>query len=256
MFAEDAGGGMEGVDAKHCALPFIAILQSNSPQAMRSNAKYIKGAQAGDLLNTVTGELIPGQSDGDKPGGILFIPCGFDAKCVRWKSRDSGGGLVTSYNENDPILKTFTRDERGRLTDAASGDVVISTSYHYGLLLQEDGFPEYVVISMASTALKASRMWNTLMKKIMKRIGQKVFNPPSYSHIYRLTTVGQAKDSYSWFGWTIINAGEVTDTAVYQLAREFSKQCAAGLVRVSAPPSDSDMAEGAGVSGNGEEVPF
>ena len=256
MFAEDAGGGFENIGPQNCALPFIAILQSNSPQAMRSNSKYIKGAQAGDLFNTVTGELFPGQSDGDKPGGILFVPAAFDSKMVRWKSRDSGGGLVCSYSEHDPILKTFARDERGRLLDQTTQDIVVQTVYHFGLMIREEGFPELAVISMASTAMKCSRQWNTLMKKIMKRVGSKVFNPPSYSHVYRLTTTGMSRDNYSWFTWSIMTAGEVVDIDTYNLAKQFSKQVAAGEVRVSAPPSDSDVSEGEGQHTSGEEVPF
>lgn len=240
MFQEDAGGGLTGLGANDFSIPFITILQKGSPQVSRANAKYLKGAEAGMIMNTVTGALYNGEGDGDEPGGILFCPCGYQKQAVRWKSRDSGGGLVGHYQENDPILRTFKRNDRGQLFDQDSGDVIIDTAYHFGLLLNE-GLPELGVISMYSTQLKASRNWNTVMKRIIfKDANGRMFNPPSYSHVYRLTTIGQAKDKYDWFGWSIVSEGQVKDLNLYTMARDFSKQIESGNVRVSAPPRDFD----------------
>jgi hypothetical protein len=258
MFQEDAGGGLTGLGANDFAIPFLAILQKASPQVSRNNAKYVKGAEEGMVMNTVTGKLFPGQPDGDAPGGILFIPCGYQKQLVRWKSRDSGGGLVCHYEESDPALRQFKRDERGRLFDEVTKDVVIDTAYHFGLLLHDGGFPEMSVISMASTQLRQSRTWNTIMRSIMMKTKDgKIFNPPSFSHVYRLTTIGQTKDKYDWYGWKIVSEGQVQDQALYLLARDFSKQIAEGKVKVSAPPSDFDDQDAdAGGSGTKEEIPF
>jgi hypothetical protein len=116
--------------------------------------------------------------------------------------------------------------------------------------LKEEGFPEWAVISMFSTQLKQSRNWNTAMRAIMQRGPRGVFNPPTYSRIWRLTTIGQTKDSYDWFGWKITVEAEVSDLEVYKMAREFSRQIDAGQVRISAPPSDFDEAA------PGTDVPF
>ena len=245
MYQEDAGRGMEGIGAGDFSVPFLAILQKGSPQVSRANAKYIKDSQVGMIFNTVTQDVY----DGDE--GIQYIPCGFQKSLVRWKSRDSGGGLVCSYKEGDPALKKFKRDERSRLIDPETDDVIIDTAYHFGAMLHGAGFPEMAVISMASTQLKASRNWNTIMRRIMKRgPGGEVFNPPTYSHIYRIKTIPQTKDTFDWFGFSIIPEGEVKDVEIYKLCREFSRQIAAGNVRVSAPPQDFDEA------GGEDSVPF
>lgn len=239
LFQQDAGGGMQNYGANDLATPFLAILQKGSPQVSRANAKYIKGAEQGMILNTLTGDVYPGEGDGDEPGGILFIPCAYQKVCVRWKSRESGGGFVGNYRENDPALKAFATDERNRRVDAQSGDIIVDTAHHYGMLLHENGFPEFAVISMASTQLKKSRNWNTMMRRIMKKTKDgRIYNPPCYSHVYRLTTVGESKDTFDWYGWKIVSEGEVTDPNIYMMAREFSKQVDAGNVRVSAPPQD------------------
>ena len=243
MFAEDAGAGLNNMGAGDFAIPFITILQKGSPQVSKANAKYIKGAEQGMIMNTVTQEVY----DGDV--GILLIPCGYDKTVVRWKSRDSGGGLVAHYKEGDPFLATCKRNDRGQLVHEESGDILVDTAYHFGLLIPDSGFPEWSVVSMYSTQLKKSRMWNTVMRRIMKRGPQGVFNPPSYSHKYRLTTVGETKDTYDWWGWKIVSEGEVDDVETYKMARDFASQVKNGNVRVSAPPQDFDVE----VS---EEAPF
>ena len=257
LFMEDAGGGMKNLGANDFAIPFISVLQKGSPQVSKNNSKYVKGAEQGMFFNTLTGDLYPGESVGDEPGGILVIPCGYQKQLVRWKPRDSGGGLVCHYNENDPALKTFSRNERGQLTDKDSGDIIIDTAYHFSLLLHEDGFPEFAVISMASTQLKKSRTWNTVMRRIMvKAPNGQLYNPPSYSHVYRIKTIGEVKDKYDWYGLLIVSEGKVTDLNVYKMAREFAKQVESGNVRVSAPPQDFDDTAANGAAAGSEDVPF
>ena len=245
MLAEDAGAGLGNMGANDFAIPFISILQKGSPQVSRANAKFIDGTAPGDIMNTVTQEIYDGRE------GILFIPCGYMKSIVRWKSRDSGGGLVSHHKEGDPILRTLKRNERGQLVHEESGDVFIDTAYHFGLLLHGEAPPEWAVVSMYSTQLKKSRMWNTTMRRIVMRGSQGSFNPPSFSHQYRMTTVGETKDTYDWFGWKVAVESQVSDLDVYKMAREFSKQVEEGNVRISAPPQVFEEEEGAK-----EEVPF
>ena len=60
-FEADAGAGMENVTADDLQIPFLSILQSNSPQLDESEGKYIDGAKAGMILNTVTNEIFDGK---------------------------------------------------------------------------------------------------------------------------------------------------------------------------------------------------
>ena len=51
-FAEFAGAGLEEVTAQDINMPYIAFLQPQSPQVIKGNTKYIKGAESGDVLVT------------------------------------------------------------------------------------------------------------------------------------------------------------------------------------------------------------
>lgn len=245
LFSEDAGGGMEGVGANDYALPFITILQKGSPQVSRANAKCIKDAVAGMIMNTVSSNTY----DGD--AGIPFIPCGFQKKLVHWMSRDSGGGFLGHVAPNDPLVATAKQNERLQL-QLPDGTLLVDTAYHFGLLLHEDGFPEFGIVSMYSTGLKVSRNWNTMMRAIMMKVNGKVFNPPTYSHIYRLTTVGMQKDNYDWFQWKIVSEGQVVDASLYTMAKKFSAEVAQGAVRISKPAEEF----GGTSEPTGEDVPF
>jgi hypothetical protein len=235
LLAGDAGLGSENVHAGDMALPFRAILQKGSPQVSRANAKYIQGSVPGMFLDTVTGDVF----DGEK--GFDFINCGFNTSMVRWKSRDSGGGLVCHYSPGDPILRTFKQNERGQLFDPDTDDVIIDTAYHYGLCLEDDGTPTLAVISMYATQLSKSRKWNTMIKKIIRKDSNgRAFNPPRFAFKWRLKTKGETKDQYDWFGWDITLAEQITDAGLYVMAKKFAEDIKGGKVRVSAPPRDFD----------------
>ena len=54
MFAEDAGSGLENVTSEDMAIPRLKILQALSPEVNKNDGKYVEGASAGDVINTVT----------------------------------------------------------------------------------------------------------------------------------------------------------------------------------------------------------
>ena len=156
----------------------------------------------------------------------------------------AGGGLVGHYRHDEVQKMKLRKNEKGQLEDPETHDVFIDTAYHYGLSLFSE-FPTFSVVSMASTQLKASRGWNTLMRGIVKKNSKgTMFNPPMYSHVYKLTTVGQVKDKYDWYGWRIETERELSeqskeDVQLYLTAREFYRQIKEGRVKVSAPMPDS-----------------
>ena len=84
-----AGTGLEEATTEDYAIPFIRLLQPMSPQLNKNSGNYIEGASAGDLINTVSGEVY----DGDK--GISVVPCAYSKKyiCLLYTSpspRDRG----------------------------------------------------------------------------------------------------------------------------------------------------------------------
>ena len=80
--AEFAGEGMDSIGTEDMQIPFLRILQPLSPEVQKGDAKFIKGASAGDLFNTVTQQVWDGED------GVVLIPCGYtvsisSSACVR-----------------------------------------------------------------------------------------------------------------------------------------------------------------------------
>ena len=246
QFAEDAGAGLDNLGAGDFAVPFLSILQKGSPQVDETSTKgkFIDGARQGMLLNTVTMKLYDGKK------GVVVIPCAYNKLAVEWKP--DRGGLVGHHGISDQIVMKATRNEKNQLV-LPNSNLLIETAYHYVLLVEDDGTVIPAVVSMASTQLKKSRRWNTTQDSIrMEGPNGSKFKPPSFSHMYKITTVPEANDSGSWFGFVIENVGMVTDSYVYSEAKNFNKAVLKGLVKVSAPPLDPDDVQ----AKTSDEVPF
>jgi hypothetical protein len=57
LLEEDSGAGLENFTTEDMQIPFIRILQALSPQLNKQDPLYIKGAEQGDIFNTVSGEI-------------------------------------------------------------------------------------------------------------------------------------------------------------------------------------------------------
>lgn len=228
--AKDAGIGFEGVTAADVAVPYYSVLQALSPQVKKGPAQ-ISGAQEGDIFNTVTQEVIKGES------GIIVIPCAFKKMWVEWKPRDSGGGLVKQYESEADAPKLVGEDKNGRPI-TVEGNHITDTAYHYVIRVFDDGRFERAIISMASTQLKKSRRWLAQQMNLQLDVGGRKINPPPYSHTYHLTTVHEEKDSYSWFGWNIMNPQVLGSQELYGIAKKFAQDVTKGLVKTAPPPEE------------------
>ena len=80
------------------------------------------------------------------------------------------------------------------------------------------------MVAMSSTQLKKSRRWLANMTAIRKTTKDgKTYTPPSYSHVYQLTTVPEKNSKGTWYGWKIDMVSEVTEIAVYNQAKAFAQ---------------------------------
>jgi hypothetical protein len=57
-----------------------------------------------------------------------------------------------------------------------------------------------------------------------------LFTPPTYSHIYNLSTVQMSNDKGTWFGWEVEKDKAVTDKAIYDMAKSFALSVGKGEV--------------------------
>lgn len=222
MFESDAASGMENMSQDDLALPFLKLLSQLSPEL-----DSVEGAKAGMIFNTVSGKAFDGKE------GLLVIPCFYERKYIEWAPRGQGSGApVNIYPATSDIMtKTFRKpgDSRDYLE---SGNYVESTAQHYVIVCDEQGGDHPALIVMKSTQLKKSRKWNSMMMTLRMNGKNGPFVPPSFSHVYRLTTTKEANDKGQWYGWEVERVGPVEDSARYQLAKGFAESVKAGQVEV------------------------
>jgi hypothetical protein len=223
-FFADTGKGLEGADKDSYALPFLAILQGLSPQI-----ETVDGAKPGLFINTITNDL---------SSSVNVIPVAFQRRYLEWKPRESGGGFCGSRDVVSVETDTsISKDSKGQLINK-EGNILKDTRMHYVLIVNDDGGFSPALISMSSTQVKKSKRWLSMIQNVQMKDGQgKVFNPPSFSHIYKLTSLKDQNDKGTWYGYEIHSGQPVTDSVLYKAAKDFHSQVLAGTVVVSNPPS-------------------
>lgn len=239
-YADEASSGFENADASAFAIPFLTILQSGSPQCKKSEGEYIKGAEEGFFLNTVTLEV----TDPTKTP-LRIIPVYYRRVFIKWAPRDSGGGFLGEFLPSDPIVATAVRSEKGDILP--DGNYLTDTRVHYVLILNDDGTFSPAVISMASTQVKKSRQWMSRMEGIKFKNGAgQVYTAPMFSHTYLLMTQPEKNDKGAWFGWKIELEKLQEDPQLMAAAKEFKRAIIAGEMKEqmqtqSAPVNEEEV---------------
>lgn len=216
-FIEDANSGLENITSEDLTIPRLKILQALSPEVNKRDGKYVDGASAGDVINTVTSKLY------NEDNELVVLPVSYKRLFLEWQPRESGGGLVAQH-EDQAILSKTTKNHIGQDV-LQNGNYIQTSANHFVIVLNKDGSYDQAMIPMAGTQLKKSRTWNSVMASIKLRSGDKVFTPPSFSHKYILKTVSESNDRGSWFGWSISNIGPLSENEMffYQAAKDFAQ---------------------------------
>jgi hypothetical protein len=243
--AELTGMGNEEVRIDDAATPFLRILQANSPECKRSDAKYIKGAEEGMFYHTLHRIVVPR----DPPQ--LMVNCFFEPLLIEWTPREQGGGMVRIYPGNDPILgKTSqVRDDTGRARNVLpNGNHLVETAQHYCLWLnRNENRWEHVVLGLSSSQLKHSRALNALLlnEKVHDRRTNTMVPAPRFSRFIMVTTKVETKDKNSWFGYDFTLGQRITAPVVPE-AVAFAKMLQSGQRRTR--PSEDDVLTAAGTA--------
>ena len=223
VFEGDAAKGLGDIGQKDLALPFLKILAQLSPEVNKRDGKYVKGAEAGMIYNSVTGELHNGVE------GINVIPCFYKLEYLEWKDRGEGlGAPIAIYPSSSDILSK-TKADANYKDRLPNGNYIDRTASHFVIILGDS--PSTALISMKSTQLKISRKWNSMMSGLKLKGKNGLYTPASFSHIYRLKTTQMSNDKGTWFGWEVSKVGPVTDSQAYQQAKTFSENISKGNVK-------------------------
>ena len=242
---DDAGAGFEDIDPGDMILPFIKVAQALTPEVDEGLCR------SGDLLNTVTGEVITGKD------GFIFQPCHIHTQFIEWEPRAKGGAMVMKHDPHSATVADAIENNAGSDFGKLSvGDNdLVKTMYVYGLILDSDGLePEgFAVLSFNQTKLKIVKKWITAMSMLRGK-------PPVYMNRARITTQQEKNDFGTFYNYKISPfdtspmvslLSEEDNAATIQAGREFRSMVLSGAAKAQeyeAPASKAAVAD--------DEIPF
>ena len=214
LFEDDAASGFENVKTQSLALPILKLLQNGSGEAQKRNQSYVEGAEPGMFLNIVTKKLY----DGAK--GIEVIPCHYKLEYQEWADFGTGSNRPENiYADDSEILSKTTKDGSGK-DRLDNGNYILTVGQHYVLIVDGDSI-EQALVSMSSSQGKISRGWNSMMLSITFEGKNGPYNPSSFSHSYKLTSVLNSGKGNQWYGYNVTKIGPVKNEALYERAKKF-----------------------------------
>ena len=214
LFEDDAASGFENVKTQSLALPILKLLQNGSGEAQKRNQSYVEGAEPGMFLNIVTKKLY----DGAK--GIEVIPCHYKLEYQEWADFGTGSNRPENiYADDSEILSKTTKDGSGK-DRLDNGNYILTVGQHYVLIADGDSI-EQALVSMSSSQGKISRGWNSMMLSITFEGKNGPYNPSSFSHSYKLTSVLNSGKGNQWYGYNVTKIGPVKDGSLYERAKKF-----------------------------------
>ena len=243
----DSGVGLSNVTADDMQIPFLRILQALSPQLIKSNSDYIKGAEQGDIFNTVTHQVWKADE------GITVVPCYFEQKLLEFVPRSQGGGFVQELKKTDPNVLAVQKDKETGMDMLPSGNELVRTGQHYVKIINEElGMLEPAIIDMKKTQMKRSKIWVTQMSMQTIKSPDGSSRPaPMFSNKWKLKTIADGNDKGSWYSWQIEKVGLIDTLDMYNECKEFHNNVSTGAVKSSAIADDLPPA-----SMGTDEVPF
>lgn len=218
--------GSEHVTQEDLVIPRLELVQSLSPCRKKTDQMYIEGAEEGMMFNSVTRELYGPE--------VKVVPVAFRKEYLLWKDRKAGGGFKGAF----PTVAA-AEHARSMLEDGDKVEVS-DTAQHFCLLLHPDGRVEEIVMSLAKSKLKTSRLWNSLIR---------IAETDSFAKWYRVQGVTQTNANGDEFYGFNISVGQFVDEPVYRRAEKLYAAIESGTVKASTEGLDETEAA---PKGNGE----
>ena len=150
---EAAGQGMETISADDMQIPFLRILQPLSPQLIKNDPKFIKGASAGDIFNTVTGEFWEADE------GVNVLMCAYTTKFLEFQLRENGGGFMGELDANNPDIRQTNRVGANEMLP--NGNELVRSAQFLVLAYDDNGMTTQMICDMKKTQMKIAKQWNT-----------------------------------------------------------------------------------------------
>lgn len=180
---QDTMEGFEGIKGDTMAVPFVRILQPLSPQLNEAAPEHVEGAKAGLLFNTAKRELYGAEME--------VIPLRFERIFIEWRpNREGFAGYHTPENaERITVSKAFGdwKTSEGNL---------LQENYVYMLLVVGYEKEGPVVLSLASSMIKAAKEWNRQLITHIMADGRRAL---PYYLVYNVSTEMKRNEKGMWW---------------------------------------------------------
>lgn len=253
--AADALAHQDHYDRSSIQIPFFQIIQSNSPQLIPQDAKYIDEAKQGDCLNTVSNVVYRTTKT-----PVEVIPCYHYGTFIEWRLREKGGGFIKDWGlaGGEAIVGKTHKDEKGRdIMPNNPENHLVRTEVYFLIVVNKDKSLDSVMLTMVSTQLKKARNWNSRMLGETVQVKEQRVKAPMFFNTYNLKTISESNAKGSWYGWVIENGQPTLNLGkeVYLAARGFretmAKSVAEGKVNLAGAEENNKSGEA-----TDEDAPF
>ena len=216
-----SGQGTENIGTNDTRLPILKILYASNAILDEDEAKYNPKAKEGDAYNEITGSLYKSKE------GFLAVPCHYNNTFNEWADMGKGTGRPVGIHTDPTVMNNTTRDSIGK-DRTPEGTYIEDTGNHFVYILNDKYEPvEMALIPMKSTKKKKSKLWNSMIISRKIKGSKGMFNPPSWSQVYRIKTTRESNNDNKWWGWSI-EFDSILDTSKHldalQSAKAFYEQ--------------------------------
>lgn len=266
-YGADAGLGFENKTTDFVKVPFLRVLQGQSPLVLAG----APGAKAGEILNTGTDEIYP-------KGTPTFIAVYVERRYIEWIPKADGqeGGFVASHDPSSDLVRKAVNAAGGKYkpAKAPNGNDLVETFSVYGILCVKGMQPRPAIVAFASTGISHFQKWYG-KADIQMGDGSPEFpeckpSYPLFAFEYVLNTVMEKNAKGTFFNFDVVPAGGAFKTSlvpyggpIYKAAKALYNDVVGGKVEVdhNAGLGGNDRAGQAGAGGGtagdpNEEIPF
>lgn len=198
--------GSENVEMDDLLIPRLQVAQDGmTPQLKRTSENFNPDLKAGDLFNSVTGEIYGASA--------TVIPLFFFKNFIKFKPMADGGGVVAMYDKaaDVPFVDLAWKDGKP--------PAVTEFKNRMCLIADRDGQPTPIVVSFKSTGVKAAKQWNNQILDTGR---------PAFMRQYKLYSEVKRKGDMAWFIIKTTPLEFVPEAAVQAMESEFNRLKAGG----------------------------
>lgn len=208
-YSKFAGVGLEG--APPPPLPMLKIIHATM-KGVGVNGDVLENAHPGELYLT------------DPP--LLFtttkiIPCNLLRVWLEWETREPKQSPPVAAYSMRPVDAKWIPGEGLR---AKNGHYLFEDRCFYVLVADAETKFHRAALHMNKTNIAVSNDWLRVLQQKVKHPSQnKPITPPIFARQFTFGTEKQANESFSWWGWKLLDAGEFIHptSPVFDDARQF-----------------------------------